>query len=109
MVRQGHNHILGPEHKIWTKERIFTDFSDVFENKLGTLNSEIDLKVDTSVRPTQLPTRKVLVALKYQLRDELDRLEAMRVISQVNDPTDWVSSLVITRKRTGTMCACVNP
>ena len=82
---------------------------DLFENKLGSLKGEIDLKIDTSVRPTQLPTRKVPVALRGQLRDKLDRLEAMGVISRVNDPTDWVSSLVITQKRNGSIRVCVDP
>ena len=91
----------------WTKERVFKEFSDFFENKLGSLKGEIDLKIDTSVRPTQLPTRKVPVALRGQLRDKLDRLEAMGVISRVNDPTDWVSSLVITQKRNGSNRVCV--
>ena len=81
-------------------------YADVFEDRPGKMNEKVSLQIDASIRPVQLPTRKIPIAVKEQLREELRRLENLGVISRVDEPTDWVSSLVIARKKTGNS-ACV--
>ena len=39
----------------WTKETVLDTYSDVFENRLGHLSGEVSLRLDTTLRPVQLP------------------------------------------------------
>ena len=44
------------------------------------------------------------------MRDELNKMEAMRVITRETEPTtDWVSSLTFTEKRDGALRLCLDP
>jgi hypothetical protein len=40
-------------------------------------------------------------ALQKPLKTELDRMESLNVIEKIDEPTDWVSSLVIVEKKNG--------
>ena len=42
-------------------------------------------------------TRRIRVALREPLNIELNKLQAMNVIAQVEEPADWVSNLVVGR------------
>ncbi|KAI0210174.1 hypothetical protein LSAT2_005107, partial [Lamellibrachia satsuma] len=42
--------------------------------------------------------RRCSIHLKDEVKDELDNMERLGVISKVTEPTDWVSSLVYSRK-----------
>lgn len=44
------------------------------------------------------PPRKVSVALRDRLKEELDKLVREKVINPVTEPTNWVSSLVLVNK-----------
>ena len=48
-------------------------------------------------------------ALYEPLRVKLTKLETQGVIIAVDEPTDWVNSLVITEKRDGSLRLCLNP
>ena len=95
----------------WTKEKVLDTYNDVFENRLGHLSGEVSLRLDTTVRPAQLPARKVPIAIKDQLGEELRKLQEMGVICQVDEPTaaEWVSSLVVARKSNGNLGICIDP
>ena len=45
--------------------------------------------------------RRVPIALKKDLKHQLDEMEANGVIAKVKEPTDWVSSLVVVEKKNG--------
>ena len=46
---------------------------------------------------------------KYEaIHDELNKMEAMRVIARETEPTDWVSSLTFTEERDGTLRLCLD-
>lgn len=53
-------------------------------------------KLDNTVKPLS-QWEEYLKAMKPKLREELDRLEKIRVIKPIDRPTDWVSSLVVVR------------
>ena len=65
--------------------------------------------MDPTVTPIQLPVRKTHLALKDRLKDELDRLEGIGVISPIEEPTDWVFCVVITPKPTVKLRVCLDP
>ena len=55
------------------------------------------------------PPRRVPDALKNRLKDELERLEALGVITKVTKPTDLVSNLVVAEKPNGKLRVCIDP
>ena len=51
----------------------------------------------------------VPVALREPLKSELNKLQTMNVIAQVEEPTDWVSNVVVARKKNGDLRICIDP
>lgn len=47
-----------------------------------------------NVNPVVHPPRKVPVALKSRIKEELDRMEKLSVIVRQKEPTPWVNSMV---------------
>ena len=47
--------------------------------------------------------------LKDKLKKELDRMEKNDIIDQVDEPSDWVNSVVIVEKRDGKLRICLDP
>ena len=83
-----------------SQQDIVNSYSDVFKTK-RKLEEQLHLELDESVQPVQLPPRRVPLAVKDKLQAELERLSNMEIITKVDDPTDWISSLVVTTKRNG--------
>ena len=82
-----------------TSEKIMAQYADVFQG-LGCLDGEYHIEVDHSVRPVVHPPRRVPFALKNKLRAELERMEKLNVITKVTEATAWVSSVVVTERKT---------
>ena len=59
-----------------TTESILKEYADVFRGE-GKLEVDLHLEIDTNVAPVQLPTRKVPIAIKEELKQELDHLEGV--------------------------------
>ena len=87
---------------------VLTDFADIFK-RLGRMEGKLHREVDDSVSPVIMPSRRVLVALKGKLKEEIDRLIAAGVLTKVEEPTKWVSSGVVTAKSNGKMRVCIDP
>jgi len=82
---------------------------DVFDGGLGQLPGNTKLQVNPDI-PTHIAHPKRLpVALKPKLKEELDRLVNLGVLSPVSQPTDWVSNMVITQKKSGELRICIDP
>lgn len=57
----------------------------------------------------EYPARTVPVALKKRLREKLDSLIAEGDVRKIEEPTEWVSSLVIVEKPNGDLRLCIDP
>lgn len=90
------NHRRAKHH---LQRNLFYEFRG--EGKLGDLHVEID----SNVPPVQL----VPIVIKEKLKEELDRLEGLIIITQVNVPTSWISATVVTLKKNGNVQLCVDP
>ena len=55
------------------------------------------------------PPRKVPVAVKKELKCELERLEKERIIKLVSEPTSWMSSMVLAREPNEDLEVCIDP
>ena len=84
-------------HTVLTRDQILKEYSDVFEG-LGCMDGPYHMELDETVKPVVHPPRKVPVALRDRLKEELDKLVREKVITPVTEPTNWVSSLVLVNK-----------
>ena len=91
-----------------TKEVLLQDYPDVFE---GTekFKDPYHLKIDKSAVPVVHPPRRVPIALREELKAELERLQMLEIITPVSEPTPWVSSMVTVRKPNGRLRICIDP
>ena len=84
-------------------------FADVFNGELGQLPGAVHLEIDHTVEPTILPPRRLPHAIKPRVKSELDSMVAKGVISPVQEPTRWVSQLVVAEKRNKELRICIDP
>ena len=83
-----------------TKDKILQKYPEVFDG-IGELGEPLHLEVDTTVKPVQIPPRRIPEALRKPLKDHLDELEEQGIIQKVAEPTEWVSSVVVNMKSHG--------
>ncbi|XP_064622356.1 uncharacterized protein K02A2.6-like [Lineus longissimus] len=82
--------------------------TETTESKLGDLG-EARLHVNHDVKPRVLPCRNVPIALKEDVKKELDRLVDLGVLEPVSEPTEWVSQMAVVRKSNGRLRICLDP
>ena len=82
--------------------------SKVTTPQLGDLG-EATLRIDETVPPKILPCRKVPLAIRDDVKKELDRLVEKGVLVPVTEPTEWVSQMAVVHKRDGKLCICIDP
>ena len=88
---------------------IVSRFSDVLGNAIGCMPGEYTIKVDPSRPAVQHAPRPVPVPIREQVKAELCHLESKNIIAKVEDPTEWVSSMVCVRKKSGRVRICIDP
>ena len=88
---------------------ITANHADVFNKVLGTLPGKVRLQVYPDCKPVILPARKVPVSVREQFKEELQRLERLKVITPVDKPTKWVSQFVVAIKKSGGLLVCIDP
>ena len=84
-------------------------YPDVFDKSLGTLPGKVHLQVDPDAKPVVLPARKIPVSVQQKFKEELKRLESIKVIAPVDQPTEWVSQIVVAVKKSGELRVCIDP
>ena len=82
--------------------------NDVFEGR-DCIPGTYNIRVDESVTPVVNPPRRAPMALREDLKEELDRMTEQYVIAPVTKPTAWVSSMVVARKRNNKLRICLDP
>ena len=75
---------------------------------LGLFEGEHHICINKDYPPVIHPPRRVPHALKDKLKKELDRMEKLDVISRIDEPTDWVNSMVLVEKAKG-LRVCLDP
>ena len=90
-------------------ESLIKEFSDVLGEEIGCLPGQYTVKIDKSVQPVVHVPRPVPVAIREQVKQELDHLEKCNIIAQVKEPTEWVNSMVCVRKKNGRVRICIDP
>ena len=67
------------------------------------------MEVDPTANSTITPTRRIPLALKSQLKKELDSYIDLGVLEPVEAPTPWGRSLVVATKKSGALGICIDP
>ena len=55
------------------------------------------------------PCRKVPLAIRDDVKKELDRLIEKGVLVPVTEPNEWVSQMAVVHKRDGKLRICIEP
>ena len=102
---------LGLVQRIYSykEENLESEYADVFEG-LGEIRGvQHKIKIDPNANPLIHPPRRVPVALREPLKEELQRMAKLGVIMKVTDPTSRVHSLVIAKKKNNKLRVCSDP
>ena len=91
-----------------TKEELLEMYPSVFTG-LGEFPGVHHIHTDPTVTPVVHGCRKIPLAVMDRLKASLRHLVDADVITPVNDPTEWVSSLVVTEKKNGSLRVCLDP
>ncbi|KAI2665926.1 hypothetical protein H4Q32_023044 [Labeo rohita] len=95
-------------HKDTDNDQLLDKFRDIFEG-LGCLPGKHKIYIDHQVAPVIHACRKVPLALRGKLQEELLRMEKLGVVAKTEEPTDWVSSLHTVEKKNGQLWICLDP
>ena len=86
------------------KQNLTQQFPKLFTG-LGKLEGEYSIQLKDKVKPYAL---SVPIPLMDAVKEELERMEKLEVISKVTEPTDWCSGLVVVPKKNKKVRICVD-
>ncbi|XP_048054388.1 uncharacterized protein K02A2.6-like [Megalobrama amblycephala] len=89
-------------------DNIVKQFPNIFEG-FGALPFTYKIQLKEDAKPVVHAPRRVPAPLRDKLKQELERMTAMGVIKKVEQPTEWVNSMVCVRKANGELRVCMDP
>ena len=85
------------------------EYQDEFKG-IGLCPGEYHIKIDETVSTLVNPPHRIPQALHSRVKDGLDRMEKLQIVAKVEEPTDWVNSIVIVEKpQSKSLCICIDP
>ena len=95
---------------IKNKDDLLSKYTDRF-NGIGTFVGRYHVIIDPTVSPVIHPPRRVPIALKDDIKEELDEMVSQGIIAKVKEgePTAWDNSFVYRRKPNGKLRICLDP
>ena len=89
-------------------DQLLEEFSDVFKGQ-GCLSHEYHIQLKPGVKPVVHAARKIPVSLRDKVKREIERMEKLNIIRRVDEPTEWVNSMVVFPKPNGEVTICLDP
>ena len=77
--------------------------------EIGKLPGVHHISINPAVPPVTHPPRKLPIALREKLDQELKRMVKMGIIKPVHEPIDRVNNLVVVEKPNGKLRICLDP
>lgn len=108
LVKRVEELITQPPQPPSTKEELIKRYAVVFTG-LGEFPGVHHIHVDSSVPPVIHGCRNIPLSIMDTLKHTLHDLEKREVIKPVKEPTEWVNSLVATKKKNGSLRVCLDP
>ena len=93
--------------QVW-EEEITKRYSNVFKGP-GRLKKPYHIEIDPNVTPAINAPRNIPAALLDAVKAELEEMEKANIICKVEEPTDWVSLMVVAGKPNGKLRNCLDP
>jgi len=90
------------------KESLLQEYPECFSG-IGNFSGEYHIVVDPTHPPVVHAPRKCPIQLRDEVKVKLDNMESLGVIKKVDEPTDWVNSVVYSRKPNGKLRICLDP
>ena len=84
------------------------EFPDRFTG-IGKLPGKCRIQLCPDTHPVIHKPRKCLITLHPKVKEHLAKMEALGVITHVDQPTDWVSLITYIQKANGELCLCLDP
>ena len=109
VVESSQTTMTTPTSHLSNLEEVMTTFGDIFDGTLGHMRGDVHLEINENAKPTVMPPRRVPLAIKPRLKQELERLTARGAITTVQEPTDWVSNMITIIKPDGSIRLCIYP
>ncbi|KAK2720714.1 hypothetical protein QYM36_004563 [Artemia franciscana] len=88
-------------------EPLFEQYKELFSG-IGKILGKCEIHLKEGVVPTPYPARKVPIVMREKLKQELNRLESLEIIEKVEEPTEWVNSMVLVEKKDGDVRLCID-
>lgn len=91
-------------HSINTESaiKVIKQFDDVFQKNGIVKCRPYKINVDPTANPSIAVARKVPLAIKGKLKEELENMVKNGILTPVDEPTEWVHPIVIVNKPDGT-------
>ncbi len=94
-------------HVVSKENDILKEYEGLFSG-LGCLPGQHHIQIDQTVKPVVHTPRRIPVALRDRVVDELHRMEKLGVIARQNEPMEWVDSMV-TIVKPSKISICMDP
>ena len=91
-----------------SKEDLQRLYPDCFKG-IGKFRETFHITLDPAVTPVVHAPRRCPILIKDDVRNEINQMVELGVIEKVEEPTDWVSSIVYSRKSNGKLRICLDP
>jgi transposase InsO family protein len=86
-----------------------SEFSDLFDGSVGCVPQQCKIVLKDNAVPVVSTARRIPLALEAKVKIKLMEMESMGIVQKVNEPTDWVSPIVIVHKKDGDIRICLDP
>ena len=93
--------------QINTEDDLQRQYPDRFKG-IGKFRGDFHITLDPTVTPVIHAVRRCSIHLKDEVKAELENMEELGVMERVTEPTDWVSSIVYSRKPSGKLRICLD-
>ena len=88
-------------------EKIIRKYEHLFEG-YGKLPGEVNLEIDANIKPVIQKARRIPIALRAPLKNEIARLEQEGIIVKETNHTEWVSNILLLN-RDSKLRVCLDP
>ena len=75
-------------------KRFINENEKIFKG-LGKFPNKVKLVLKENAQPIARPPRRIPIAIKDKVKAALDQLKRNEIIERCNEPTDWVSNMVV--------------
>ena len=86
---------------------LMREFPDRFTG-IGKFPGEYKIRLRPDTNLVIHAPRKCSIALCAKVKEHLAKMEALGVITNIDQPTDWVSSITYVQKANGKLCLCLD-